>query len=166
MMALHDDLLAEAKRMLAYASPPAEVTLRRAISTAYYAVFHLLLHECVRATVQAHAFEYVERSVEHKTIREKCEQWINRKYDKFVQGKLSGGGVEPELLTVFDAFMQLHAAREDADYNMTKAANEPDAKSKVALAVTAFQEWNKVRSTDNAKLFLTVVLFEKVRRKQ
>ncbi|MBK7760929.1 MAG: hypothetical protein IPI35_31860 [Deltaproteobacteria bacterium] len=45
-MSLHDDLLAQASR-LARSEPrrPKQASLRRAVSTAYYALFHLLISE-------------------------------------------------------------------------------------------------------------------------
>ena len=43
-MAYHDDLLAHAL-VLVHTEPQSELLLRRAVSAAYYAVFHLLIFE-------------------------------------------------------------------------------------------------------------------------
>ena len=43
-MAYHDDLLAHALALV-HAQPQSQLTLRRAVSAAYYAVFHLLIFE-------------------------------------------------------------------------------------------------------------------------
>ena len=43
-MAYHDDLLAQAL-LLIHVTPPSQLTLRRAVSAAYYAVFHYLIAE-------------------------------------------------------------------------------------------------------------------------
>jgi hypothetical protein len=43
-MAYHDDLLAHALEFV-HRSPPTQLTLRRAVSAAYYAVFHFLISE-------------------------------------------------------------------------------------------------------------------------
>lgn len=41
-MAYHDDLLAHSLALV-HTQPQSELTLRRAVSSAYYAVFHLLI---------------------------------------------------------------------------------------------------------------------------
>jgi hypothetical protein len=43
-MAYHDDLLTQALQLVRVA-PPTQLTLRRAVSAAYYAVFHFLIAE-------------------------------------------------------------------------------------------------------------------------
>src|SRR5260370_7667795 len=43
-MAYHDDLLAQALQLV-HVSPPSQLSLRRAVSSAYYAVFHFLISE-------------------------------------------------------------------------------------------------------------------------
>ena len=41
-MAYHDELMAHALNLIHF-SPPSEMSRRRAVSAAYYAVFHLLI---------------------------------------------------------------------------------------------------------------------------
>ncbi len=43
-MAYHDESMAHALNLIHF-SPPSEMYLRRAVSAAYYAVFHLLIFE-------------------------------------------------------------------------------------------------------------------------
>ena len=49
-MPLHDDLLKLAKELVdRNPAAPVEADLRRGVSTAYYALFHLLVHDQVQA---------------------------------------------------------------------------------------------------------------------
>lgn len=57
-MSLHGDLLAQARSLLRREPRrPKQASLRRAVSTAYYALFHLLIHEATRMLVSGAALD-------------------------------------------------------------------------------------------------------------
>jgi hypothetical protein len=82
MSALSDDFLKTARHLLKGSSaPPSPAELRRAVSTAYYAVFHALAHVCAdrligssNAASQGGAWGQVYRALEHGFARNACEQ--------------------------------------------------------------------------------------------
>jgi hypothetical protein len=90
---------------------PRQAALRRAVSTAYYALFQALSEMCADALVgwtqPWQAFTPIFRSVEHgRTLTVLNERGPNRTHPL---------GIEVE--TIGAAFRELQAAREWADYN-------------------------------------------------
>lgn len=72
-------LLEQADRLIAApaAGPPRQVDLRRAISSAYYALFHMTLTALADEMVGAlyrntSRYALIHRSVSHNTIKELC----------------------------------------------------------------------------------------------
>src|SRR5712691_6919600 len=63
-MSLHGDLLAQARSLLRREPRrPKQASLRRAVSTAYYALFHLLIHEATRMLVSGAALDNLRKRV-------------------------------------------------------------------------------------------------------
>lgn len=101
------DLAAALAAGLAGAGRPKSVMLRRAASTAYYALFHALCRLCADQLVGAKPWPYVTpvyRSVEHRAAR--------RTLTDFLKG--DPGSV---LATIAVTFADLQDARLNADYN-------------------------------------------------
>lgn len=90
---------------------PTQADLRRGISTAYYAVFHALAKcaadNLVGATKKSRpnkAWVEVYRGLGHGTCKQACR-------------KANQINFPDDIHTFADEFVQLHAAREDADYD-------------------------------------------------
>lgn len=109
---------------------PALCDLRRATSTAYYALFHQILrHGVVAAVPTATEAEIsrVARWFTHTGVRQSAGWVVSaassnapRKEDREAVQLLRGGpcqGVPPQLLQVAEAFIQLQDARHLADYS-------------------------------------------------
>jgi uncharacterized protein (UPF0332 family) len=106
-VALPDDLLEQALHLAKRdRKRPKQANLRRAVSTAYYALFHLLVSEGVsywKIERQRSAFA---RSFEHRKMKGVCK---NSSYPN------------ADLQAVLDAFVELQQARHSADYDYAKA---------------------------------------------
>ncbi len=63
--------------------------------------------------------------------------------------------VQPALVDVANAFIELQEARHDADYNRFRRLTRREA---LDLADQAFQDWNEVRGSLQADTFLTGLL--------
>src|SRR5215469_12337460 len=132
-MAVHDDLLDLAIRLVGPAAPapgpappgagapvaaapaPAkpEAELRRAISTAYYALFHLLIDASTTRGVATVALRpYVARNFEHMHMLSVCRKYTVLAVD------MTGQPVPAEIQRIADSFVQLQNARHTADYNI------------------------------------------------
>lgn len=163
-MALHDELLDLAVRLAGAAAPSAagrrrrgvpkpEAELRRAISTAYYALFHLLIHASTcRGVGQAALRPFVARNFEHRQMLGVCRRYTGATAD------VTGGAVRAGLQRVAGCFMQLQEARHKADYNVKDRVTVLEAQTAVGLAQDAFLEWRAVEAEPAADVYLTELL--------
>jgi uncharacterized protein (UPF0332 family) len=164
-MNLANDLLLQARR-LAVQEPhrPKQASLRRAISTAYYALFHLLVQEAARAVVGqgrgASLIPLIGRVLDHAEMKKASSSF------RYGAGSLPKTvlpylptGVPVDLTLVATAFFQLQEARHEADYNLAPRYSREEAEQVVALAETAFAAWKRVRATPEARVYLLSILF-------
>jgi hypothetical protein len=99
---------------------PRNVNLRRAVSTAYYGLFHRLALDVARNALPGATDDEIRgvaRYISHTAIKEVCE-WIGDKGTK----KHLGPVVErlrrdPDVTLVAQAFLRLHEQREAPDYD-------------------------------------------------
>jgi hypothetical protein len=162
-MAVYDDLLEQA-RHLASREPrrPRQASLRRAVSAAYYALFHLLAAEGARqlspirpAMLRAR----IRRAFAHRNMQEVCRQFAAGGPNAVVT-QLLDGPLQPELRQVANAFAELQDARHDADYNLATTFARIDVLQKVDLAEQAFAAWRVVRAEPHASVFLAALLLQ------
>ncbi len=67
-MAFADDLLEQAYHLANKEEPPLQASLRRAVSTAYYALFHLLIDEVLSKWAVERQRSAIGRTFEHKAM--------------------------------------------------------------------------------------------------
>jgi hypothetical protein len=162
-MGIADDLLALAGR-LANPTPtePEQASLRRSVSTAYYALFHLLIHEAVQAwSGSASARFGLARRFEHKTMKQESQT--------VMQGSWKGWStppplLPPELQTVAKMFVELQEGRLQADYDNAKIWAPTDVLAKVERAGVAFDNWAKIRAHPAANEYLLSLLIGSKRK--
>jgi len=161
-MGVADDLLRLASS-LANPAPtdPEQVCLRRSISTAYYALFHLLVEEAVQGWGGAPAVRLgLQRAFQYKNMRD-----VSRTVE---QGSWRGWGAPPppvptELRAVAKAFVDLQEARHLADYDNARTWTIMEARARVTDAQSAFQNWRKIRTDAAANEYLLSLLVGKKR---
>jgi hypothetical protein len=159
-MALHHDLLALAIRLVGPAGPAPpgapptpEAELRRAISTAYYALFHLLIDaSTARGVATVDLRPYVARNFEHRQMLAVCRRYSALTVD------LIGQPVPAEIPRVADSFVQLQNARHKADYNVKDLVTPTEAQTFVQMARDAFTDWGVVATNPAADTYLTELL--------
>lgn len=111
------DLISQAER-LADLSPnkPKQVNLRRAISSAYYAVFHALCQSNASALVGTgsqkpeKAWSQCYRALDHGTAKKRCKDSASK-------------GFPQEINDFSNSFVALQEYRHRADYNPDSAKN-------------------------------------------
>lgn len=159
-----DHLLEQAERLVAapLKGPPRQVDLRRGISSAYYALFHLTLtalaDEVVGALYQsAPRYALVHRGVNHRTIKELCLTLSKTappiKYASYAPPGFFGR----DFLAYASAFVALQNERHRADYDVGARYRTLNAKSAIAQSrsgLTAFRSM----SPPEKKMFLTLLL--------
>jgi hypothetical protein len=159
IVSLHHDLIEQAQHLATRErGKPRQASLRRAVSAAYYALFHLLANEGAsrfvpnspeRLRAQTH------RAFAHGEMKNACKQTIKS------SGALLGlliSPLEAELKTVAEVFVELQQQRHLADYDLSQSYNGIDVLGIIAKANTAISAWNRVRNTPNANVFLAALL--------
>src|SRR5687767_8198537 len=110
-MSMPDELLDLARRLFAGATSQAD--LRRAVSTAYYSVFHLLVQDAMTRLIADSALRTeCARLMKHDRMKIVCQQ-----YSKGTTGK--GHPVPATLQQIASEFVTLQEARHLADYDLS-----------------------------------------------
>lgn len=166
MAALFDDLLDQA-RQLAKREPrrPKQASLRRAISTAYYALFHLLINEAVCLLVKGRdrkiLRQTLSRAFTHAQMKKISQQFGNDSVsDKFLSA-LNGLRLQAELISIAKTFFDLQQVRHEADYDLSQDFMRQDCLDHVGRVEKAFEDWSKVRGSLQSEVFLVAMLSEK-----
>jgi hypothetical protein len=166
-LALHHDLLAQA-RHLASQEPkkPRQASLRRAVSTAYYALFHFLVCEGTSKLISnkpANLRPQVRRAFAHGDMRAACEFFTGKGLTDPNNSNnllhLLATPIEAQIRNVAATFIDLQQARHSADYDHIAQLTRVDALLKVRQAEQAFLDWKAVRDAPNANVFLATLLF-------
>jgi uncharacterized protein (UPF0332 family) len=133
-MAFADDLLRDARHLAGRGGKhPKQSSLRRAVSTAYYALFHLLIADFVRNWKIKDQRSRLGRMFEHRKM-------LNAKF----QGR-QGGSIEADLKKVVEAFALLQDERHSADYDFELIWARSEVASTLEVAGEAFLAWKKIR---------------------
>jgi uncharacterized protein (UPF0332 family) len=155
-VSLHVDLLDQAKH-LAQLDPrrPKQASLRRAVSSAYYALFHLLASEtaALYATEPGLAAR-INRTLNHSEMRKASSMIANDKLPKALQPPRGGYSSPLDLKTVANTFVTLQEARHQADYDLSRSFRRGEALNFVQSAHRAFNAWERVKKTDDARVYL------------
>jgi uncharacterized protein (UPF0332 family) len=167
-LALPEDLLAQARHLATKESKkPKQASLRRAVSTAYYALYHLLVAAGASALAPRNPTGLrgrVQRAFSHGALKDVCLQFAQpRSLSKLILALVSQP-LEPELVTVGDAFVELQEARHSADYDALIPFDRNDVLQKISIAEQAFTSWKAVRNKLNATVFLAALLLNRLWR--
>ena len=158
-MPYHDDLLQQAF-LLVHSEPrkPKQASLRRAVSTSYYAVFHLLIHAAVSNWRTAKLRNGLARSFEHTTMKEASKRFQQQNAPQYASYHLPAVLQLRELAAIF---VQLQEKRHTADYDNGTFWTRTEALSHVTQARRAFQLWDALRDEPVAQEYLLALLAKK-----
>jgi uncharacterized protein (UPF0332 family) len=157
-MAYHDDLLAHALELV-HISPPSQLTLRRAVSAAYYAVFHLLIFEATSNWGHTALRTSLARAFEHGTMKTASNRILDTKKFPFPGEDQT---VVERLRFVAQTFSQLQEDRHFADYNLTEELDPAEALAQVKAAETIFSTWPSIRGRQIAQAYLVSLLVKRI----
>lgn len=161
-MGLAQELLQVAVHLATYEGvSPTQAALRRAISTAYYAVFHLLIeHAAQHWQGSPAAFTGLERSFQHGPMKNTSIQfrgavWIDWYGDRQV--------VPSALRNAASVFVDLQEKRHTANYDNHKQWTVAEAQDVLKTAQSTFDGWLSVRANPMAGSYLLAMLLGKQR---
>jgi len=164
-MGLPRNLLAVAKD-LAVLDPrrPRQAALRRAVSTAYYALFHLLIGDAAESMLansaeRAQLGPLVRRDFGHDRLKNLA---INVSQPQGSRGNLGNvlttATPDADLLRVAAAFVFAHEQRELADYNVGRRFGRAGVLALILWVEQAFGAWERVKTRPDGRLFLIAML--------
>jgi hypothetical protein len=173
---IEPDKLLDASERLAPARPgrgrPPYTAHRRAVSTAYYAVFHAITErvaERVFADADADFKRSIRRWIGHGDIRT-VARWISQ-----IHGTSTGsppphiktlldpaGGpthVDADSAAIAEGFLELNDKREQADYDHDAVFTRPDTQGHIALAQRIVELVERT-DTDAVKRFYGLIAMQ------
>lgn len=135
---------------------PKTVSLRRAVSTAYYALFHELIDGataelCGRAPSAREQRDRMARWFAHLDIASLAGALVAVPKPTAAQKAIQAIAVPThvDLLRVADAFLTLQAARHDADYNHAYDIKRLEARLLIDTARDAIERLRRLAAADD-----------------
>jgi len=158
----HEHFFDQADKLVAPppSGAPRQVDLRRAISSAYYGVFHFtstaLADEFAGVTQRATSrYVLIYRSIDHRTLKDICTEIAKQtpppKYAPYLRG------FGDPLRAFARAALELQEKRHRADYNPEPRFRTSEAKAVIGTARSAVQRFGEA-SPDDRKAFLTLLI--------
>ncbi len=165
-MSLHRDLLEQARHLAVRdRSRPRQANLRRAISTAYYALFHLLVDEATRALIADPALRpLVGRAFDHGDMKNASQVFFEATRLPTDVAELAGSVIPPDLRLVAGCFVRLQGERHAADYKTDRVFTRDEAIDLVRQVEEAFEAWGRIRKQPIARVYLVSMMLWRRRR--
>ena len=169
-MKLHVDLLNLSRNLISGEDRPGQAHLRRAVSTAYYALFHLLVYDATRRMFGAQDDRAALRSCLARAFTHSNMAKVAKAFEgtgaapNWLRAAMDRLEIQPEIVGVAREFIALQNARHKADYDLSEQVTPSWAGGLVSRAEEAFTEWAKVRETPQADVFLAgMLVLDKIR---
>jgi len=158
-LAYHDDLLDQALTLVKKEPrKPKQASLRRAVSTAYYALFHLLVSACVANWKRPDQRAALGRALDHSSMKSASNRIQDTRQFPFTGEDPS---VVSDLRYVAKTFAQLQEQRHVADYDNAKFWTKTEALSQVASVQQAFPAWKRIAKESITQAYLISLLVRK-----
>ena len=159
------ELLAVA-RLLSNASaptPPSDARLRRAVSTAYYAVFHMVLGIAARRFMgpdQEHTAGYalIYRGFDHGRMKDICGKILSPTLSARYQILLRKTSVSQDMRDFAKAFPAIQEARHLADYDPMTQFLPSDVSSLIDSAEVARAAFDRVEPAEQADVLALMMV--------
>jgi hypothetical protein len=158
-------LLDQANALLAEtdAGPRCQVDLRRAISAAYYSVFHTVTCAAADRVVGSAerltpGYTLVYRGIDHRALNNFCLMASRPTLPPKYQGCCPNGEFSDDIRLFCRLVSDLQQQRNAADYDSGLTVEASDARRWVNVARTAIRHWASAPS-DERDAFLLLLLF-------
>lgn len=134
---------------------PHDTHLRRAISSAYYAMFHCLAESCASLIAGAYpddvsesAWTQAYRALDHSMVPNKTRNRNRQIFDQF----------SPAVKNFANKLAEMKAKRESADYNPTETFTYADVITDIDKASAAIDEFEKIPETERRSFAIFILL--------
>ena len=140
-----------------------EADFSRAISSAYYAVFHACLHEAAIHIVgtdnlSSPLYTLVYRSIDHKQLRDICVESGKTNPKPMYQKYIPSDGLGSDIRGYANTFVELYELRMLADYDPTVTFTMTEVGTSIKAARTAIERLGRANA-EMKRIFLTLLLF-------
>jgi uncharacterized protein (UPF0332 family) len=145
---------------------PHQSSLRRAVSTAYYALFHLLISEATANWRHEELRGALARVFDHGPMKQAADKKVSELNSYFKDKPPEGQArtVAYHLYNVADVFAQAQYHRNEADYNTTREWELTEVLLHIDGIADAFNTWNVIRDEPGAQAYLVSMLPSRERR--
>lgn len=158
------DLLAVA-RFLSEAStpPPSDAQLRRAVSTAYYAVFHQVLRAAANRFMgpdkeQSAGYILIYRSFDHRHVKAVCDSLDVPILRDSLKRQLGRNALSQDMRDFANIFPTLQDARHRADYDPAAVFLWDDVISLVGSANLAMEALDRADADEQADVLALMLV--------
>ena len=164
-MADPSELLAAARLLLdgEGGNPPTDAQLRRAVSTAYYAVFHCILRAAAdrfmgpdKAASAGYALLY--RSFDHRHMKTVCEALQASTLRGRFRRHLRKASVSQEVQEFAEIFGELQDARHAADYDPLASLVISDVMALIDSAAVAMRIFDQVAPDEKSDVLALLMV--------
>lgn len=162
-----DDLLAQASALATIdRRRPKQSNLRRAVSTAYYALFHEVVDASVTSVLGGSAASgtigaRLRRTVSHKSIKAAAQWFAGQRIPQVVAAMRGANTLPPPsaLVQVCNAIVQLQEERHRADYDLMSPFARDEVQRSLTNAENAVHAFRGLRPSNDKTIFLLGCLF-------
>jgi hypothetical protein len=166
-MAYPDDLLQLAQEIANLHPDVAhQSSLRRAVSTGYYALFHLLISDAIATCTDQQFRATLARVFDHGPMKQASDKKLSELYDFFDQRPPEGSErtIKYHLFSVAETFSQAQHNRNEADYSLSKEWQPTQVSLLLESIADAFKSWNIIRNEPAARDYLVSMLPSRERK--
>lgn len=152
--------LLEHAEMLVMIDPrrPRQANLRRAVSAAYYALFHTVTQSAAALYGDSpHLIALVARRFDHGAVKSAAASFADEELPAIAAPYLAFRRVPSELQGVCRTLIVLQEARHRADYDAAANFTRREAADHVRAAMEAVETWSEIRTDEFSRLFLGAI---------
>lgn len=139
-----------------------DIELRRAVSSAYYGLFHRLTTAgSMLFAIGGEPLRFqAARAFSHTAMRKICDAYVRNPARPFSSGleHLNPSTPDQRLIDVANAFARLQEGRHAADYDLSPVIKTSYAAELVRIAETALADFDAIEAQSETTLFLTALL--------
>ena len=164
-MADPSELLAAARLLLdgEGGNPPTDAQLRRAVSTAYYAVFHCILRAAAdrfmgRGEAASAGYALLYRSFDHRHMKTVCGALRASTLRERFRRHLRRASVSEEVQDFAGIFEELQDARHTADHDPVASLVTSDVVALIQAAVVAMDTFDRVAPDEKSDVLALLMV--------
>jgi uncharacterized protein (UPF0332 family) len=163
--ALYRQFLGQARRLAGLdARRPKQGNLRRAVSTAYYGLFHFLVDQACRSLLgtsnDRRPFrDVLARAFQHQSMANACKPFAGGALPRSMQTRLPAAfTVPPNLRNFAHTFRDAQEKRHLADYDLTRKFARSEVLAIIRDVEQAIHLFSTIRGRPDTKFFLACLL--------